>query len=163
MTLKERWQEMRKSQQAVHDVKEAKLKKEHAAREAVLNKKAKELSEELGVSKETAKKYVKAQKVSELRATRRKALKEKAVKTGRAIQKSVEEAQKAQVKSTKKKGKQQQPLAVNSDFFGDTIFSAPTKPKKTKTKTKVKSTKKKGGAKKRKPKGTGREIRIIIE
>lgn len=146
MTLKERLGELTETRKAVRVVEEAKLKKEHEAREADIDKKAKALSEDLGVSVDTARKAIKAQKVGELRAVRREKLKKKMVKAGKTIQKYGEEVEKARNKSG------------GSSFLDiDEMLSYPKK-KKTKKKTKTKK-KIKGGAK---PEGK-KEIRILID
>lgn len=163
ITLKERWHRAGETRRAVREVETAKWKAEHEAREADINRQAKKLSNELGVSEDTAKRYIKARKVSELRAAQMGKLREKAVKAGKAFQERAEQIAKnyeaAEKQSKKKRG------GGYDDAFGGGMWdvgfgtAGPHKKKRkkpVKAKAKRRTTKRKGSGKKR------QEIRIIV-
>jgi hypothetical protein len=158
MTLKGRLAKAKEIRQSIREVETAKWNKEHAAREADIKKQAEKLADELGVSIETAVRYIKAHKVGELRAQKIQKFKEKAVKVGQTLHEYGEKAAAAQTKS--QKGRKSD-FDEMSAFFG--TGNKPRKRKKRKAiKTKSSTRGKSKRGKKRSSVKEPREIRILL-
>jgi dGTP triphosphohydrolase len=161
MSLKMRLAKAKEIRQTIREVEEAKWKKEHEAREADIEKQAAKLSQELDVSVETAVRYIKARKVSELRAARTERLRQKAVKVGQTVQKYGERMAVASEAYEKEqhRGKRSGGTGDLGDMFA--AFAQPPKhrPKKRKKPKKVQA---KHPKRKRPSKRKPQEIRIIV-